>query len=142
MAFNPKNRKLDKKGNPIVTKEELEKSGLSLRDFLNKERGLTRRGDSKPDITKPMQAPAVKANPMAADKKDTDERVKMGETRARASAPITKAEERDSYKATMKDIIKEKAAKEREEQYGSGMKKGGSVKGYGKARGGKACKIR
>jgi hypothetical protein len=27
----------------IVSKAELEKSGLSLRDFLNKERGLTRR---------------------------------------------------------------------------------------------------
>jgi hypothetical protein len=40
-------RKLDRKGNPIVTKEELEKSGMSLRDFLNKERGLTRRGESK-----------------------------------------------------------------------------------------------
>lgn len=32
----------------IVSKEELEKSGLSLRDFLNKERGLTRRGESAP----------------------------------------------------------------------------------------------
>jgi hypothetical protein len=29
--------------NRIVTKEELEKSGLSLRDFLNRERGLKRR---------------------------------------------------------------------------------------------------
>ena len=29
----------------IVSKAELEKSGMSLRDFLNKERGLTRRAD-------------------------------------------------------------------------------------------------
>jgi hypothetical protein len=29
--------------NRVVTKEELEKSGLSLRDFLNRERGLKRR---------------------------------------------------------------------------------------------------
>lgn len=29
----------------IVSKKELEESGLSLRDFLNKERGLTRRAD-------------------------------------------------------------------------------------------------
>lgn len=36
------------KGNRIVTKEELKASGLSLRDFLNKERGLTRRGESAP----------------------------------------------------------------------------------------------
>ena len=126
MAFNPKNRKLDKRGNPIVTKEELEASGMSLRDFLNKERGLTRRGGSKPDITKPMQAPAVKANPMA-DQKDTDERVMMGETRKRAAAPISRGDVEADYKAKMKDIIKEKAAKEREEQYGSGMKCGGKV---------------
>jgi hypothetical protein len=30
----------------IVTKEELAKSGLSLRDYMNKQQGLTRRGDS------------------------------------------------------------------------------------------------
>lgn len=33
----------------IVSKKELEDSGLSLRDFLNKERGLTRRKDSSDD---------------------------------------------------------------------------------------------
>ena len=32
----------------IVNKEELAKSGLSLRDFLNKERGLTRRVEREP----------------------------------------------------------------------------------------------
>jgi hypothetical protein len=30
----------------MVTKEELEKSGLSLRDYMNKQQGLTRRGES------------------------------------------------------------------------------------------------
>jgi hypothetical protein len=67
---NPKGRKLDKNGNPIVTKEELKKSGMSLRDFLNKERGLTRRKDApakaapkvapKKDMTAPLQGPAVR----------------------------------------------------------------------------------
>ena len=33
----------------VVSKKELEESGLSLRDFLNKERGLTRREDKKED---------------------------------------------------------------------------------------------
>jgi hypothetical protein len=32
---------------PIVTKEALAKSGLSLRDYLNKQQGLTRRGEEK-----------------------------------------------------------------------------------------------
>jgi hypothetical protein len=40
---------IDKKGRrkAAVTKEELEKSGLSLRDYLNRERGLTRREGMK-----------------------------------------------------------------------------------------------
>lgn len=33
----------------VVSKKELEESGLSLRDFLNKERGLTRRKDKSED---------------------------------------------------------------------------------------------
>ena len=33
----------------MVTKEELAKSGLSLRDYMNKQQGLTRRGSSTPD---------------------------------------------------------------------------------------------
>lgn len=36
---------------PIVTKEELEKSGLSLRDYMNKQQGLTRRGASAADTS-------------------------------------------------------------------------------------------
>ena len=68
--MNPKGRRLDKNGNPIVTKEELQKSGMSLRDFLNKERGLTRRST-------------------AADKADTQERVMNQEIRKRVNAPET-----------------------------------------------------
>ena len=33
----------------VVSKKELEESGLSLRDFLNRERGLTRRKDKSED---------------------------------------------------------------------------------------------
>lgn len=33
---------------PMVTKEQLAASGLSLRDYLNKQQGLTRRGESTP----------------------------------------------------------------------------------------------
>jgi type II secretory pathway component HofQ len=35
----------------VVTKEELEKSGLSLRDYLNKQQGLTRREAAKPAMS-------------------------------------------------------------------------------------------
>ena len=43
--INPLGRKLDKNGAPIIGKAELEKSGLSLRDFLNRERKLTPRDE-------------------------------------------------------------------------------------------------
>ena len=36
---------------PIVTKEQLEKSGLSLRDYMNKQQGLTRRGAPAADTS-------------------------------------------------------------------------------------------
>ena len=36
----------------MVTKEELEKSGMSLRDYMNKQQGLTRKGDSAPASSK------------------------------------------------------------------------------------------
>lgn len=37
---------------PIVTKEELAKSGLSLRDYMNKQQGLTRRGEKATSTAK------------------------------------------------------------------------------------------
>ena len=156
--INPKGRKLDKNGNPIVTKEELEKSGMSLRDFLNKERGLTRRKDApakaapkkdapKKAMTAPMQGPAVKANPMGDAARD--KAVMNGETRKRVSAPFTKRQLDGPSDADIKRA-KAMTAKAQEEKYGSGLKMGGkvkgykiggSVKGYGKARGGRACKV-
>ena len=39
----------------MVTKEELAKSGMSLRDYLNKQQGLTRRGGSSESDSKPVQ---------------------------------------------------------------------------------------
>jgi len=35
---------------PMVTKEQLAKSGLSLRDYMNKQQGLTRRGAAKDEM--------------------------------------------------------------------------------------------
>lgn len=51
MGAGPKNEETPKAAAAkprVVTKEELAKSGLSLRDFLNKERGLTRRKERDP----------------------------------------------------------------------------------------------
>ena len=75
----PKGRKLDKNGNPIITKEELKKSGLSLRDFLNKERGLTRREDKPKAALKPVKSQAefrAEQDKMAAKKKAVADKAK------------------------------------------------------------------
>ena len=90
----------------VVTKEELAKSGLSLRDFLNKERGLTRRGESAPSappapetvtqktatttVSAPPSAPSASSAP-ATEKKDTY-RTLSGEVKTKKSAADIEAE--------------------------------------------------
>jgi hypothetical protein len=57
----------------VVTKEELAKSGLSLRDYMNKQQGLTRRGEttlapSKAKLDVPnASSPRSAATPMSTD---------------------------------------------------------------------------
>ena len=46
---------------PTVTKEQLDASGLSLRDYMNKQLGLTRRDGSAPPST-PASKPAKNSN--------------------------------------------------------------------------------
>jgi hypothetical protein len=86
--INPKGRKLDKNGNPIVTKEELEKSGKSLRDFLNEERGLTKRVTTSDRI---KNDETRKRNTAPVTRAETDARVMADEKRKRDSAPISQA---------------------------------------------------
>ena len=143
--INPKGRKLDKNGNPIVTKEELQKSGMSLRDFLNKERGLTKRVTTSDRIKNDEARKRA-----AADKADTQDRVMNQETRKRVNAPETPFEAKrrmDSTKpGTMSREAFGTALRTPAQTATSGpirkMASGGSVKGYGMARGAKACKIR
>jgi hypothetical protein len=50
---------------PMVTKEQLAASGLSLRDYLNKQQGLTRRGNSEKSTrmpTRPGQEAPIYSN--------------------------------------------------------------------------------
>lgn len=84
----------------VVTKEELVKSGLSLRDFLNKERGLTRRGESAPmppsapaEVTQtsaPVSAPV--SAPAAPAAKGETYRTLSGEVKTKKSAADIDAE--------------------------------------------------
>jgi regulator of protease activity HflC (stomatin/prohibitin superfamily) len=88
-----------------------------------------------------MQGPAVKANP-AADQKDTYDRVMRGEARKRAAAPRSRGNVERETGDKMRGIIEEQAAKERMDTYpvGSGLKKGGKVKGMHRMPDGKMMK--
>ena len=132
---NSKSRSMKK--DPIVTMDAVKKAGFTnLRDYLNDKRGLKRRDGKAPERTKeymaknmdaPMQALAVKANPMGDAARDRA--VLNDEARKRVSAPFTK---RELDGPSDEDVKRAKAmtAKAQEEKYGSGLKMGGKVKGY------------
>ena len=148
MALNPLGRKLDKNGNPIVSKKELEESGLSLRDFLNRERGLTRvgGGDREP-VNVDAEAGMTRGTRRGA-----------GAGRGFVNPTMPKADARDleagmsrgtrSYTPDTSDVDRVKAVMEtggvkadRVDEAGEPYKKGGKVKGWGKARGARAAKF-
>jgi hypothetical protein len=158
--INPKGRKLDKSGNPIVTMDAVKKAGFTnLRDYLNDKKGLKRRDGKAPERTKeymaknmtaPMKGPAVEANPMrkrAAPQKAapavkttpyTGPEGNAGEAEAAKNSPMP----RIRSEARMKDTIEEQATKERmdTDPLGMGMKKGGKVKGMHRMPDGKMMK--
>jgi hypothetical protein len=86
--------------NRVVTKEELKKSGLSLRDFLNNERGLKRRV-----------------------KKDSEGKTASGMSREARGVRDNSMSDKDRLRAQL-DSAKESSQAGR---YGT-MKKGGMVK--------------
>lgn len=109
----------------IVTKEELAKSGLSLRDYMNKQQGLTRRKDPAPknegmSMTRmdPEKAQAAKRQGELEVLRDTALRRAEGE---RAVA---------SHKARQKTAAEAAAAASL-----GGYKSGGSVKSSASSRG-------
>jgi hypothetical protein len=71
--------------NRIVTKEELAKSGMSLRDFLNKERGLV--AVNRPKSSSPSAAPSVPAVAAAPSAPATPSAPAVPSAPASASAP-------------------------------------------------------
>jgi hypothetical protein len=91
----------------VVTKEDLAKSGLSLRDYMNKQQGLTRRGETTPAPTKaaapapaptptkatpaPTKAAAVAPAPVKAETKKSDNRVPTPEEAAANRARVVNA---------------------------------------------------
>jgi hypothetical protein len=146
---NPKGRKLDKNGNPIVTMDAVKKAGFTnLRDYLNDKRGLKRRDGKAPERTKeyiaknmtaPIIAPAVEANPMgdAALEEKYGSGLKMGGKVKGYKSGGSPGMHRMPDGKMMKDSAHKKHGGKVK-----GYAPGGSVgRGYGKARGAKACKM-
>lgn len=100
----------------IVSKKELEASGLSLRDFLNKERGLTRRRPADPTAGEAKD----KAAQEAADKIDPGAPSMEALMRPYGSRSSSK----------LSDVVKPgtNTNYENKEVSDMGMKRGGKVK--------------
>ena len=144
MALNPLNRKLDKNGNPIVSKAELDKSGMSLRDFLNAERGLKRRGSAESKASMPGERASTVEGPATATAREV----------ASLMPPSPKSSDR-SREATSKELVEKfssppssmprsgmssSSADDKSDFMPGGMKKGGKVSSASKRADGIATK--
>jgi hypothetical protein len=80
----------------IVSKKELEESGLSLRDFLNKERGLTRREDKAKDKVEAAKKQLKLGEKVSAEEVDKAKKqlgfVKGGMVKANCGASVPPAQ--------------------------------------------------
>jgi hypothetical protein len=124
----------------IVTKEELEKSGLSLRDYMNKQKGLTRRDGSKTEKAPSKTTTETKpAGLMAkADKPAVSESYRSeGANKAKPAASGSKKPE--PYNPPAVKFFKSLRARGEKDLAERGMKKGGSINGIAK-RGLTKCK--
>ena len=107
----------------IVTKEQLANSGLSLRDYLNRERGLTRRAEPMPSA----KTSAADSDRAAADAEMTRESNRAGENQL-ASGKV-RASQAQLYRESNRA-----GANEESKKRGGAIKKyasGGSIRGGG-----------
>jgi hypothetical protein len=87
MGAGPKNEAAPKAApakQRVVSKAELEKSGLSLRDYMNKQQGLTRRGESAPKEEAPQFKPRRNNSILEKSSKEMDDMLKLGLQRQEA----------------------------------------------------------
>jgi hypothetical protein len=114
----------------VVSKKELEASGLSLRDFMNKERGLTRRKSADPTAGEAKD----KAAQTAADKIDPGNDGGESVVRRQDAEAAKKAKDMSSYKSrgssSLSDVVRPGTSTNYENTDTSdmGMKRGGKVK--------------
>ena len=91
-------KRLPTKKARVVSKKELEESGLSLRDFLNKERGLTRRADKAEDKVEAAKKQLKLGEKVSAEEVDKAKKqlnlAKGGVVMARCGASVPPAQKR------------------------------------------------
>lgn len=83
---------------PIVTKEELAKSGLSLRDYMNKQQGLQRRNAPPPKVRETTVEDVFPV--LTGEKKRAEEKMDKKQFRAEQNAQIIA---REAAKAKAKE---------------------------------------
>ena len=123
---------------PIVTKEELEKSGLSLRDYMNKQQGLARRKDPSSPKETTVEKTVVKTEAPAAPKASAPASTpRVG----RASVPMATPPEMKGGTAAGQAAANAKREKQREGMFDNNplaaifksiRKRGEETQGYAK----------
>ena len=137
MAAGPRSEESPKAApkNRVVSKKELEDSGLSLRDYLNRQRGLKRRAEKDPTAGDSPD----KAAQEAADAIDPGR--DMRTPRRYNSIMERSPQERDDMlKLGLQRQAAEKAMKDFKAKKAAGMKSGGSVTSASKRADGIATK--
>jgi hypothetical protein len=105
--------------NRIVSKKELEESGLSLRDFLNKEKGLTR---------KPPEGITRDYKPRDASDQESKKAMSAEAGMSRGSRSFAGAGRGETGGASADALSRFNAGKEGYDEAGNAMKRGGKVK--------------
>jgi hypothetical protein len=111
----------------IVTKEELAKSGMSLRDYMNKQQGLTRRQDKVDPDLRNREADAAfarermkaVAEPTADEIANKQRKEKLNRLKTASAGAESKMRQANALRMSRADFVGD-----------TGMAKGGSVKGY------------
>jgi hypothetical protein len=105
--------------NRVVSKKELEESGLSLRDFLNKEKGLTR---------KPPEGIKREYRPRDAADQEIKKAISAEAGMSRGTRNFAGAGRGESGGASADALARFNAGKEGYDEAGNAMKRGGKVK--------------
>jgi len=123
----------------IVSKKELEDSGLSLRDFLNKEQGLTRKpdADTKFGVNKPRDLYTISGK-ATVDRQDAEAKVAANTAADQATIDRMANRKRPYLKDEVGNDLKRGGAVKKMASGGSASSRADGIAQRGKTRG-KMC---